>query len=179
MSRGLDQLKCRSRHGIPRHLSPILQTAAVCTSQDLKEANSSGGNNMGSRIRGITSLLAKRVAAKPALSVNGVAGPSRAFSLVSKRLPAPIGSSKAGETSRSTFQHPGPVTFRPLHTSSPNGARYERFDGPSSAGPSGSDGGGGGRPDFLAFFRRRLGSDRAVWIYGIGVGGAVIYYVIQ
>ena len=29
------------------------------------------------------------------------------------------------------------------------------------------------------FLRRRLGSDRAVWIYGIGLGGAGIYYVVH
>ncbi|KAK8861614.1 hypothetical protein IAR55_002437 [Kwoniella newhampshirensis] len=51
--------------------------------------------------------------------------------------------------------------------------KYERFptgSGSPSPGPS-------GRPDLWSYLRRRLGGDRAVYVYGIGIGGAGIYYV--
>jgi hypothetical protein len=64
--------------------------------------------------------------------------------------------------------------LRQLHTSRPSHAQYERFDRGFS-GPTGPS----GRPDFKTFLRRRFGSDRALYIYGIGVGGAGLYYVVQ
>ncbi|WWC68580.1 uncharacterized protein I206_102510 [Kwoniella pini CBS 10737] len=64
--------------------------------------------------------------------------------------------------------------IRSLHTSTKRFAKYERF--PSgyspSPGPSGS-----GRPDIWQYFKRRLGGDRAVYVYGIGIGGGGLYYV--
>lgn len=63
---------------------------------------------------------------------------------------------------------------RRIHTSGPTSAKYERFDG-GYRGPTGPS----GRPDMMSFLRRRFGSDRAVWLYGIGIGGGGIYYVAQ
>ncbi|WVQ93447.1 hypothetical protein IAU59_000521 [Kwoniella sp. CBS 9459] len=74
---------------------------------------------------------------------------------------------------------PTPIFSRSLRTTSPRSARYERFDSPYS-GPSGdapNAGPGGGGPNLWQYFKRRLGGDRAVWVYGIGVGGGGIYYV--
>ncbi|WWC87947.1 uncharacterized protein L201_002847 [Kwoniella dendrophila CBS 6074] len=63
---------------------------------------------------------------------------------------------------------------RSFKNSIPNSAKYERF--PSGYAPSPGPNGGGG-PNIWQYFKRRLGGDRAVWVYGIGVGGAGIYYV--
>ena len=68
---------------------------------------------------------------------------------------------------------PSPI-LRQLHTTPPRQAKYERFD-TGRSGPTGPS----GRPDVWSFFRRRFGSDRAVWLYGIGIGGGGIYYVTQ
>ncbi|OCF31676.1 mitochondrial metalloendopeptidase OMA1 [Kwoniella heveanensis BCC8398] len=75
-----------------------------------------------------------------------------------------------------------PTITRSFRTSSVRTARYERFDSPYSAplgspnaGPGG--GGGGAGPNIWQYFKRRLGGDRAVWVYGIGVGGGGLYYV--
>jgi hypothetical protein len=71
---------------------------------------------------------------------------------------------------------------RTLHTSIPRRAQYERFGGgrPSIGGGSdGRPGGPSGRPDVVTLLRRRLGGDRAVVVYGVGVGGALVYYVVQ
>lgn len=48
----------------------------------------------------------------------------------------------------------------------------------------GSRGGGGGPsgpggPGMKEYLRRRLGGDRAIWVYGIGIGGGGLYYVTQ
>ncbi|WVR03778.1 hypothetical protein IAU60_000773 [Kwoniella sp. DSM 27419] len=62
---------------------------------------------------------------------------------------------------------------RALRTTPIQSARYERFDSPfgtSSPGPS-------GRSNFWNYLRRRLGGDRAVYVYGIGIGGGGLYYV--
>ena len=67
-----------------------------------------------------------------------------------------------------------PPIARQLHTSRPRHAKYERFD-TGRSGPTGPS----GRPDIWSFLRRRFGSDRAVWLYGIGIGGGGIYYVTQ
>ncbi|OCF43353.1 mitochondrial metalloendopeptidase OMA1 [Kwoniella heveanensis CBS 569] len=75
-----------------------------------------------------------------------------------------------------------PTITRSFRTSSVRTARYERFDSPYSA-PLGSPnagpgrGGGGAGPNIWQYFKRRLGGDRAVWVYGIGVGGGGLYYV--
>ncbi|KAL7424718.1 metalloendopeptidase [Cryptotrichosporon argae] len=63
------------------------------------------------------------------------------------------------------------LSRRGLLTTPPRNARYERFDTPSTPGPS------GGRPDVLGYLRRRAGGDRALWVYGIGIGGGGVYYV--
>jgi hypothetical protein len=77
---------------------------------------------------------------------------------------------------------PKPVTIpaRALHATPKPRARYERFDPQPQwrVGPSGSGGGGGG-PKFTDYLKRRLGGDRAVWVYGIGLGGGGLYYVTQ
>jgi hypothetical protein len=70
---------------------------------------------------------------------------------------------------------PRPFPVRAFHPSPLRPARYERFpsgQGAPSPGPS-------GRPDVLGYLRRRLGGDRAVWVYGIAVGGGGLYYVTQ
>ncbi|CAD6572273.1 MAG: hypothetical protein TREMPRED_000488 [Tremellales sp. Tagirdzhanova-0007] len=63
---------------------------------------------------------------------------------------------------------------RTLQTSQHTSARYERFP---SGFPSGSS--SGGRQDVLNYLRRRLGGERAVWVYGIAIGGGGIYYVVH
>ena len=65
------------------------------------------------------------------------------------------------------------ATIRHLHTTRPLRAKYERFGG--GRGPTGPS----GRPDLMMFLRRRFGSDRAIWLYGIGIGGGGLYYVTQ
>ncbi|OCF75049.1 mitochondrial metalloendopeptidase OMA1 [Kwoniella mangroviensis CBS 8886] len=67
-----------------------------------------------------------------------------------------------------------PQIPRNIHTSIRRSAKYERF--PSGYSPSPGPNGGGGT-DIWQYFKRRLGGDRAVWVYGIGVGGGGIYYV--
>lgn len=62
--------------------------------------------------------------------------------------------------------------LRQLHTSKPFRAQYERFDHRQTSGGPGRPG-----PDFRAFLRRRFGSDRVLYLYGIGLGGAGVYYV--
>ncbi|OWZ31902.1 mitochondrial metalloendopeptidase OMA1 [Cryptococcus neoformans] len=64
---------------------------------------------------------------------------------------------------------------RALHTTRPSYAKYERFDQRPSFG--GSPGPRGGGPTLWEYVKRRMGGDRAVWIYGIGIGGGGIYYV--
>lgn len=69
---------------------------------------------------------------------------------------------------------------RSFHSTFPRLAQYERF--PSSGGrrPIGGSGQGpNGRPDVVQMLRRRLGGDRAVVVYGVGVSGALVYYVVQ
>jgi hypothetical protein len=70
--------------------------------------------------------------------------------------------------------------LRALHTTPKPQARYERFDPQPQwrSGPSGAQPGGGG-PKFTEYLKRRLGGDRAVWLYGIGLGGGGLYYVTQ
>lgn len=72
---------------------------------------------------------------------------------------------------------------RPMHISKPLRARYDRFD-PSPSWNMGSGGGGGGPRGpgghgMKEYLRRRLGGDRAIWVYGIGIGGGCLYYVTQ
>lgn len=75
---------------------------------------------------------------------------------------------------------PTTVPSRVLHTTPKPHARYERFDPQPQwrVGPS-SGGGPGGGPNFKEYMKRRLGGDRAVWVYGIGLGGGGLYYVTQ
>lgn len=62
---------------------------------------------------------------------------------------------------------------KPFHSSGPRQRRYERFEeDPWSGQPN-------ERPDVMSFLRRRLGGDRAVWLWGIGIGACVIYYCAQ
>ena len=72
---------------------------------------------------------------------------------------------------------------RALQTSHASRARYERFDPEPQwrAGPTGGGGrpGGGGGPNIKEYLRRRFGGDRAIYVYGIGIGGGGIYYVTQ
>lgn len=72
---------------------------------------------------------------------------------------------------------------RPIHVSRPLRARYDRFDPSPSWNMGGSGGGGGprgsGGPNIKEYLRRRLGGDRAIWVYGIGLGGGGLYYVTQ
>jgi hypothetical protein len=63
---------------------------------------------------------------------------------------------------------------RLLSTSRPRSAQYERFGSRQTTPPP-----GGGRPDVLTFLRRRAGGDRALVVYGVAVGGGVVYYVVQ
>lgn len=72
--------------------------------------------------------------------------------------------------SRPLYRSIQPV--RQIHTTRPTRAQYERFDR-GFKGPTGPS----GRPDWRMFLRRRFGSDRAIYLYGIGIGGAGIYYV--
>lgn len=66
---------------------------------------------------------------------------------------------------------------RALHTTRRSYAKYERFDQrPSFGGPPGPSGEG---PTLWQYIKRRMGGDRAVWVYGIGIGGGGIYYVTQ
>ncbi|GFZ42524.1 hypothetical protein JCM24511_00240 [Saitozyma sp. JCM 24511] len=68
---------------------------------------------------------------------------------------------------------PRPSPVRAFHPSPLRTARYERFpsgQGAPAPGPS-------GRPDVFGYLRRRLGGDRAVWVYGIALGGGGLYYV--
>lgn len=70
-----------------------------------------------------------------------------------------------------------PLRLRPqtrsLMTTPPPRARYERFEGPSYGQP--------GRPgaNLYRFLWRRLGGDRGVILFGIGLGGAAVYYIAQ
>lgn len=68
---------------------------------------------------------------------------------------------------------------RALHTSIPRRAQYERFGGGRPSIGGGGPSGPSGRPDVVTLLRRRLGGDRAVVVYGVGVGGALVYYVVQ
>lgn len=72
---------------------------------------------------------------------------------------------------------------RALQTTKIPRARYERFDPEPQwrAGPSGGGGrpGGGGGPNIKEYLRRRFGGDRAIYVYGIGIGGGGLYYVTQ
>jgi hypothetical protein len=101
---------------------------------------------------------------------------SASSNLVSKRGLTPL----TGGTLQSRF----------LHHQTPLQARYERFDPPGGpfSGRSGGGpdprpprgGGNGSAPsNLLAFIRRRVGGDRAIWVYGIGLGGSGLYYVTQ
>lgn len=81
---------------------------------------------------------------------------------------------------RSNTAFPTPLTrstsvSRALHTTRPSYAKYERFDQRPSFG--GSPGPSGGGPTLWEYVKRRMGGDRAVWVYGIGIGGGGIYYV--
>ncbi|KAL1406366.1 metalloendopeptidase [Vanrija albida] len=59
---------------------------------------------------------------------------------------------------------------KPFHSSGPSQRRYERWEeDPWSGQPN-------ERPDVMSFLRRRLGGDRAVWLWGIGIGACLIYY---
>jgi hypothetical protein len=58
-------------------------------------------------------------------------------------------------------------------TPPPRRPRYERFDTPSFGQ------GGGGVQNVHHFLRRRLGGDRGVLVFGIAIGGGLIYYVAQ
>ena len=64
---------------------------------------------------------------------------------------------------------------RLLSTSRPRSAQYER----SRFVQGKHEQSGGGRPDVLTFLRRRAGGDRALVVYGVAVGGGVVYYVVQ
>nr|XP_031862888.1 uncharacterized protein CI109_001362 [Kwoniella shandongensis]KAA5529960.1 hypothetical protein CI109_001362 [Kwoniella shandongensis] len=67
---------------------------------------------------------------------------------------------------------------RTIHqTSLPRSPKYERFPTDHGGSPGGGPTGPTGRPDLWSYFKRRLGGDRAVYVYGIGVGGAGLYYV--
>jgi hypothetical protein len=93
------------------------------------------------------------------------------------RATLPIASSS--RAARPAFTAPR----RALQTSRVPRARYERFDPEPQwrAGPTGGGGrpGGGGGPNIKEYLRRRFGGDRAIYVYGIGIGGGGIYYVTQ
>jgi hypothetical protein len=86
----------------------------------------------------------------------------------------------ANASSSRVTARPTQATRRSVQTSQPLRARYERFDPQPQwrAGPSGGGPGGGGS-NFKQYLRRRLGGDRAIYIYGIGLGGGGLYYVTQ
>jgi hypothetical protein len=96
---------------------------------------------------------------------------------IAARATLPIASSS--RAARPTFTAPR----RALQTSHAPRARYERFDPEPQwrAGPTGGGGrpGGGGGPNIEEYLRRRFGGDRAIYVYGIGIGGGGIYYVTQ
>ena len=85
----------------------------------------------------------------------------------------------SSRAARPTFTAPR----RTLQTTHTPRARYERFDPEPQwrAGPTGGGGrpGGGGGPNIKEYLRRRFGGDRAIYVYGIGIGGGGIYYVTQ
>ncbi|ODO04558.1 hypothetical protein I350_05162 [Cryptococcus amylolentus CBS 6273] len=100
--------------------------------------------------------------------------PKNTLRSTSIRLPAP--------TPR--FPVRPPPLSRPLHTTPRLAARYERFDerpsfGNFGGGSSGGGAGGGGPrgPDLWTYVKRRVGGERAVWVYGIGIGAGGVYYV--
>lgn len=68
-----------------------------------------------------------------------------------------------------TLEH---LTRRQLSSSSRKGYEYRRFDNDPSGQPS-----SGG--DVMNFVKRRVGGDRGMVLYGVLIGGGVIYYVAQ
>ncbi|KAK4689916.1 hypothetical protein P7C73_g203, partial [Tremellales sp. Uapishka_1] len=87
-----------------------------------------------------------------------------------------LGSVASATTSKRILPQAAPLR-RAIQTTTRRSAKYERFDTPSYGTPSGPSPPGGGRPDFMSYLRRRLGGDRAVWVYGIGLTGGGLYYV--
>lgn len=74
-------------------------------------------------------------------------------------------------TSPSVFGH---LPRRGFTTSGPKRARYDRWDPYGGQGQPNN-----GRNNLTNFVKMRLGGDRGVKIYAIGIGGALIYYVYQ
>lgn len=66
---------------------------------------------------------------------------------------------------------------RLLHTSLPRRAQYERFPSGGSRYPGPAS--NSGRSQVWYYLKRRLGGERAVYVYGIALGGGGIYYVAQ
>lgn len=66
------------------------------------------------------------------------------------------------------------VPNRAFTTGGPKRARYDRWDPYGGQGQPGS-----GRSNVQNYVKRRLGGDRGVKIYAIGIGAALIYYVCQ
>ncbi|BEJ16005.1 hypothetical protein CspHIS471_0506100 [Cutaneotrichosporon sp. HIS471] len=59
---------------------------------------------------------------------------------------------------------------RPISSTSRRAVEYRRFDTRSSGQPNSSD-------NVMNYVRRRVGGDRGMVIYGVLIGGGVIYYV--
>lgn len=81
----------------------------------------------------------------------------------------------AGRPLAQTFKRPANLehlTRRQLSSSSRKGYEYRRFDNRPSGQPNNAG-------DVMNFMRRRVGGDRGMVVYGIAVGGGVIYYVAQ
>lgn len=102
-------------------------------------------------MRGILNLA--RVA-RPAASVAG-----RTALVAAPKSPAAV----VGQLPRRTFTS---SAFRR--------ARYDRWDPYGGQGQPDN-----GRNNVTNYVKRRLGGDRGVVIYAIGIGGALIYYVFQ
>lgn len=68
-----------------------------------------------------------------------------------------------------TLEH---LARRQLSSSSRKGVEYRRFESRPTGQPNNSG-------DVMNFMRRRVGGDRGMVIYGVLIGGGVIYYVAQ
>lgn len=74
-------------------------------------------------------------------------------------------------TGPSVLQH---IPKRGFSSGGPKRSRYDRWDPYGGQGQPGS-----GRQNVENYVKRRLGGDRGVKIYAIGIGAALIYYVCQ